>query len=132
MSEDKLTDNKKILIVEDEGILLELLTDKFQNSGFKVKGVQTGEEGLKLALNDRPDLILLDIILPKMDGLTMLRKLRKDSWGKEVPVIILSNLGDHKKVIEAIEIGVYDFLVKSNVKLSEVVDQVRQVLNHEA
>lgn len=125
-------DMKKILIIEDEGILLELLTDKFVNSGFNVKGAQTGEMGIKLALKDHPDLILLDIILPKMDGLAMLKKLRKDTWGKGVPVIILSNLGDHKKVIEALEIGVYDFLVKSNVKLSEVVKQVREVLNHEA
>lgn len=121
---------KKILLVEDEAVLLELLADKFKDSGFFVSTAQNAETGIKLALQDHPDLILLDLILPKMDGLTMLRKLRKDSWGKEVPVIILSNLNDQKKISEAMRIGVYDFLVKSNVKLADVVKQVKEVLLH--
>lgn len=125
----KKTDSeKKILIIEDEKVLLELLSDKFQDCGFIVNCAQSAEAGIRLALKNHPDLILLDIILPKMDGLTMLRKLRQDSWGKEVPIIILSNLGDQNKVMEAMKVGVYDFLVKSNVKLSEVVEQVREVL----
>lgn len=119
---------KKVLMIEDERMLLDLLLDKFKDSGFAAEGAQSAEAGIKLALKNHPDLILLDIILPKMDGITMLKKLRKDKWGKGVPVIILSNLDDQRKVSEAMKIGVYDFLIKSNVKLSEVVSQVRAVL----
>ncbi|OGE19736.1 hypothetical protein A3J19_01000 [Candidatus Daviesbacteria bacterium RIFCSPLOWO2_02_FULL_41_8] len=119
---------KKILLIEDEVVLLELLAGKFNDSGFAVTTAQSAEAGIKLALRSHPDLILLDLILPKMDGLTMLKKLRKDKWGIGVPVIILSNLNDQKKISEAMKIGVYDFLVKSNVKLAEVVEQVREVL----
>lgn len=119
---------KKILIIEDEKILLDLLFEKFEDSGFEVNCAQSAEIGIKLAIQKHPDLILLDVILPKMDGLTMLKKLRQDKWGKEVPVIILSNLDDQKKVSEAMKIGVYDFLIKSNVKLSDVVKEAREVL----
>ncbi len=119
----------KILIIEDETALLELLSDKFTDSGFRVFSSETGEEGMRLALSKHPDIILLDIILPKMDGLTMLKKLRLDKWGKEVPVIILSNLNDQEKVSEAMRIGVYDFLVKSNVKLTDMVEEVREALS---
>ncbi len=119
---------KNILLIEDEVVLLELLADKFKDSGFAVTCAQSAETGIKLAFRSHPDLILLDLILPKMDGLTMLKKLRKDKWGKGVPVIILSNLNDQKKISEAMKSGVYDFLVKSNVKLAEVVEQVREVL----
>lgn len=121
---------KKILIVEDEVVLLDLIADRFIDSGYKVEKASTAEVGIKKALEYRPDLILLDIILPKMDGLTMLKKLRKDKWGSSVPVIVLSNIGDQKKVSEAISIGVYDYLVKSNVKLSEVVEEVREVIGN--
>lgn len=124
----KANNHKTILIVEDEKDLLELLSDKFLSSGFQVIGVQNGEEGIGQAITNQPDLILLDIILPKMDGLTMLKQLRQDSWGKGVPVIVLSNLSDQKKISEAIQIGVYDFLIKSNVKLADIVNQVREVL----
>ena len=126
---NKMNDQKKILLIEDENILLELLSDKFKDSGFRVSCAQSAEIGIKLALRNHPDLILLDIILPGMDGLAMLKKLRHDSWGKDVPVIILSNLNDQTKVSEAMKIGVSDFLVKSNVKLSDIVKQVKEVLN---
>lgn len=119
---------KTVLVIEDEKILNDILSDKFNDSGFKAISALDAETGLKLALRNRPDLILLDILLPKMDGLSMLRKLRQNSWGKDIPVIILSNLSDQKRVSEAMEVGVYDFLIKSNVKLSEVVEEVREVL----
>lgn len=119
---------KTILVIEDEKILNDVLSDKFNDSGFHVMSALDAETGLVMALKNRPDLILLDIILPRMDGLSMLRKLRQNSWGKDIPVIILSNLSDQKRVSEAMEIGVYDFLIKSNVKLSDVVEQAREVL----
>lgn len=126
---NKINYQKKVLVIEDEAALSDLLSEKFTQEGFRVRSAESAETGIKLALHFHPDLILLDIILPGMDGLAMLKKLRHDSWGKGVPVIILSNLNDQKKVSEAMKIGVYDFLVKSNVKLADVVKEVREVLS---
>ena len=73
---------KKILIVEDEEIMLKALVEKFSSEGFEVVQAIDGEEGLKKALCEKPDIILLDILLPKMDGMAVLKKLREDTWGK--------------------------------------------------
>lgn len=117
--------SKKILIVEDEGSLSKILVDKFNNEGFLVLSANNGKKGLALALEAKPDIILLDIVMPQMDGMTMLGKLRKDKWGMTVPVIILTNLNDAEKVTEGIQHGVYDFLIKSNWKINDVVKKVR-------
>jgi len=115
---------KTILIVEDEISLCNALRDKFAGEGFSVLSAKDGEEGLKLALSERPDLILLDIIMPVMDGITMLAKLREDTWGNNAKVIILTNLSDNEKVAEALARGSYDYLVKSNWKIEDVVAKV--------
>jgi DNA-binding response OmpR family regulator len=120
---------KKILIVEDEATLLELIADKFISEGFEVFQATSAEKGIKLALKNKPDLILLDIILPKMDGIAMLRQLRKDPWGKSVPVIISSNVTDQSKVSEAMKLKVYDYIVKTNLVLNDLVKQVKEVVN---
>lgn len=121
--------NKKILIVEDEESLLKLLSESFIENGIDVLGAVDGEQGLKMALEEHPDLILLDIILPKMDGITMLKKLREDERGKDVKVIILSNLSDSERVEEAMQKGVYDYLIKSNWNLADVINKVKEKLN---
>lgn len=118
---------KKVLIVEDETVLLEIFADKFISEKFDVSQSTTAEEGIVLALKNKPDLILLDIILPKMDGLTMLKMLREDSWGKTVPVIILSNVTDQEKISEAMKLGVYDYIIKTNLILNDLVKQVKEV-----
>jgi len=120
--------NKKILIVEDEEPILRALVDKFTREGFETLEARNGEEGLEIALREHPDLILLDIIMPKMDGMTMLHKLREDTWGEQVPVIILTNLSEAEKMKEAMEAGVFDFLVKTNWRLEDVVKKVREKL----
>lgn len=124
--------DKKILIVEiveDEPSLIEALRNKLNKEGFSVLEARNGKIGLDLALKERPDLILLDIIMPVMDGLTMLQELRKkDEWGKNVPVIILTNLSDDKKVMEAVKEGSYDYLIKSDWSINEVISKVRERL----
>ncbi|MBI2013355.1 MAG: response regulator [Candidatus Colwellbacteria bacterium] len=120
--------NKTILIVEDELPLLNVLYEKFGREGFNVLKAVNGEEGLKNALSNKPDLILLDIIMPKMDGITMLRELRKDEWGKSAKVVILTNLSSATSVDEGIRHGVFTFLVKTNWKLEEVVSKVKTLL----
>jgi len=123
--EDK---SKTILIVEDDGSMLEALVEKFSSSKFDVLSARNGVEGLELALSKHPDIILLDIIMPKMDGLSMLRKLKEDRWGAFAPVVILTNLSDSQKLSEALEIGVVEYIVKAEVKLSDIVFKVKRVL----
>src|SRR5258705_9948628 len=93
---------KTILIVEDDQILLEMYRDKFQVSRYGVITGLNGEDGLAAALRHHPDLILLDLAMPKMDGMTVMKKLREDQWGNIVPVIILTNLNLDGRMLEEI------------------------------
>ena len=121
---------KKILIIEDEGALLEVLSDKFLRDGFEVVKAGNGEEGLTAAKSSHPDLILLDIIMPAMDGLTMLKKLRNDAEGQGIPVIIISNLSEVEKISEILgtKKGVLEHIVKSHWSMDELVKKVKQTL----
>lgn len=126
--------NKKILIVEvveDETSLRKALGDKLVREGFTMLEAQNGEEGLATALRERPDLILLDIVMPKMDGLTMMKKLRgENEWGKNVPIILLTNLSaDSEEMNKAItDCGPAYFLVKSNWTMSELLEKIKERL----
>ena len=117
---------KRILIVEDENNLLKVLKEKFVSEGYEVLGAGDGATGLQHALTEKPDLILLDIVMPIMDGMTMLKKLRADDWGKDVPIILLTNLNSADKVADALEKKVYDYLVKADWTLSDVVKKVKE------
>lgn len=119
---------KIILIVEDDESMLEALTDKFESSGFDIISAKNGEEGLILAFEKHPDLILLDIVMPKLDGLSMLKKLKQDQWGAYAPVMILTNLSDSQKLAEALEIGVVEYVIKAEVKLSDIIYKVKRIL----
>jgi DNA-binding response OmpR family regulator len=124
-----MTDNaKKILIVEDDTSLRQALRDKLSIEQFVVLEAKNGEEGLEIALRDHPDLILLDVMMPVMDGLTMLDLLRKDDWGRGAKVIFLTNLSDNVSISKAIEEGSYDYLVKSDWKIQDVVAKIRERL----
>lgn len=120
--------NKKILIVEDDATLLLALADSLTQTGFEIIKARDGEEGLTAALCDHPDLILLDIVMPKMDGITMLKRVREDAWGKDVKVIMLTNLSDNEKIAEAIAQRSQDYLVKSDWKIDDVVAMIREKL----
>ena len=118
--------NKKILIVEDEAPLRNAVTDILTFEGFTVLQAKNGQEGLDLALKEHPDLILLDLMMPIMDGLTMLEKLRQDAdFGKTAAVILLTNINDPEKVAMATEAGSYDFLVKSDWNIEDVVRKIK-------
>lgn len=126
-----MTKEKKysVLIVEDETALLEVLEDHFTREGFEIFVAKDGKVGLDMALKKQPDIILLDIIMPIMDGIMMLELLRKDKKCKDIPVIMLTNLSDASRVEEARKQGVYDYLVKSDWKLDDVVKKVKEKLN---
>jgi DNA-binding response OmpR family regulator len=118
--------NKKILIVEDEAPLRNAVSDILTFEGFTVFQAKNGQEGLDLALVEHPDLILLDLMMPVMDGLTMLEKLRHDQeYGKGASVILLTNINDPEKVAQATEAGSYDFLVKSDWNIEDVVKKIK-------
>ena len=118
----------KILIVEDEEVLLGVLKDRFENEDFDVLVAKDGADGLMLALDKQPDVILLDIIMPKLDGLSMLKKLRTYERGKNIRVIVMTNVNDSKEVHEALANGARDFLVKSDWVISDLVTSVRNQL----
>lgn len=121
---------KIVLITEDEPPMLRILTDKLTESGFETLQAKNGEEGLSLALQHHPDLILLDILMPKLDGLTMMNKLREDTWGKTVPIIVLTNVSaDTDETLQAIiKTQPAYYFVKSNSKLDDIVEKVKELL----
>lgn len=123
---------KKILIVEDDLPVLNALVDKLTREGFIIFQAQNGEEGLIMANKTQPDLILLDIIMPKMDGLEMMKKLRAESeWGKNVPIILLTNLSpDDDRTIKGVSEGEPRYyLIKTDWSIADVVEKAREVLN---
>lgn len=123
---------KTILIIEDELPMLKALSDKFTLEGFEILEAKDGEEGLKTATSKKPDLIILDIFMPVMDGKTMFEKLRQNAWGKTVPVIILTNLNpDDKTLDELMKNGPSYYFIKSKWKLEELVSKVKKELGEE-
>ena len=125
-----MPNNKTILIVEDHAPVRVALVEKLQHEGMKALEAKDGEEGLAIALKEKPDLILLDIIMPRMSGMTMLDELRKSGdWGKSVPVIILTNLNPDDKIMrEVVETEPVFYLVKADWKIEDVISKVKEVL----
>jgi DNA-binding response OmpR family regulator len=119
---------KKILIVEDEQSLLNLLRDEFTHAGFEVFKASNGQEGYDVALEKHPDVILIDILMPIMDGITMFKKLSEHKEFLTVPGIILTNLNDSKTISAALESGAYDYLVKSDQEPKDLVKKVKEKL----
>lgn len=120
-----------IEIVEDEASLRNALHDKFAHEGFNVLRAKDGDEGIEIALREQPDLILLDIAMPKLDGISMMRKLRTENqWGRHVPIILLTNLSPDNELMnrEINENQPAFYLVKSDWKIDDVVKKAREVL----
>jgi DNA-binding response OmpR family regulator len=122
-------DGKKVLIIEDESTTLKALFEELEEAGLKVSSATDGESGLKVARDQKPDIILLDILLPKMDGLSVLKTLRKDDQTRDIPVLMLTNFSATDKVSEAIEMGASGYMVKSAQSVSDVVDKVKKELS---
>jgi len=121
------TQSRKILIVEDEQDMRRVIAAKCAEYGFSTLEATNGEEGLNRALKEHPDVILLDLEMPKMDGVEMLKELRKDEWGKDVPVVVLTNFKDSEKVADVLGAGAYDYVVKGG-ELEDIMKIVRQKL----
>jgi DNA-binding response OmpR family regulator len=118
----------KILVVEDEAFLLDLYETKLEQEGYEVIKANNGVEGLSLAQLELPRLILLDILMPQVDGYEMLGLLKKGEKTKNIPVIIFSNLSQREEIEKGLELGANDFIIKTSVTPSELVDKVRSFL----
>ena len=119
---------KKVLIIEDEKILAVMYKDKFSQAGFEVVLAFESEEGLVLAKKEKPDLILLDILLPRENGILFLNQLRKIPEISSIPVVAFSNYDDPKTKKEAFELGVKDYLIKTNYTPNEIVEKIKNYL----
>jgi DNA-binding response OmpR family regulator len=112
----------KVLIIEDEAPLRVALVEKFSQECSNVLQAHNGQEGLEVALKEHPDLILLDLMMPKMDGFQMIRQLKLDDWGKSAKVLILTNFSEDSLDIQELKREGYEVLVKTDNSLEEIVE----------
>jgi CheY-like chemotaxis protein len=129
-SPDKIKDNSgKILLVEDDPMVVRMYSRKFKIDGFKVALAFNGENGLEELKKERPDIILSDIMMPKMSGLEMLQIIKADPQYKDLPVVMLTNLGDRPEDVEKCkELGAEDYWVKANMQLEEIAVKIKTIL----
>ena len=116
---------KTILLVEDEPTLQKTLSLALAQEGYDVKSALDGEIGLRSAREIKPDIVLLDLILPKMDGFEVLDELKKDEGTKNIPVIVLTNLESAQDIEKALSLGASNYLVKANYDLKDVIEKVK-------
>ncbi len=119
---------KNILFIEDESALQRTIGDILKSKDYRVIKALDGESGLRSAKEERPDLILLDLILPRMDGFKVLKGLKTNEETKNIPVIILTNLEETEDIQKALELGATTYLVKSSYTLEEVVKKIEKAL----
>lgn len=123
------TEKINVLIVEDDSFLANIYKTKFEMEGFKISVSENGEVALVDVKKKKPAIILLDILLPKLDGFAVLSKLKEDKDTKDIPVILLTNLGQKDDVQKGLDMGAVDYLIKAHFKPSEVVEKVKKVLS---
>ena len=120
----------KILIIEDERILVNVLEEKFTKEGFEVKAAYSAEEAETILKKFRPDIILLDLLLPQKSGFDMLKELKSNPETKSISVIIVSNLGEAENLKKGLAMGADDYLIKAQHPLKEIIEKVKRTLRH--
>ena len=123
-----MANQRTILIVEDDGFLVQMYAAKLEMEGFKVVAAIDGEKALRQVKKEVPDLILLDLLLPKKDGFQVLEELKKDSAVKDIPVVVLSNLGQKEDIDRCMLLGAKDYLIKAHFIPSEVIEKIKKLL----
>ena len=119
---------KKILVIEDDKFLRELISQKLLHEGYDITEATDGEKGLEAVKKEKPDLVLLDLILPGVDGFEVLAKIKEDSIMAQIPVIILSNLGQKDDIEKGLKMGAVDYLIKAHFTPAEIIEKIRVVL----
>jgi DNA-binding response OmpR family regulator len=120
---------KKIAIIEDDEAISQMYSFKFKAEGFEVESAENGIKGLELIKQMKPDIILLDIMMPEMNGDEMLAKMRKTNWGKNIKVIVLTNLGEEEIPESVSHLGVLDIVVKAQYTPTQVIELVKKLLS---
>lgn len=120
---------KQILLVEDDPFLIDIYTTKLKEVGFDVEAVSNGEEAFLKIKELKPDLLILDIVLPQINGWEILKEIKKDETLKNLKIIILSNLGEKTEVEKGFELGAIKYLIKAHYTPSEVVEEIKKTLN---
>lgn len=120
--------DKVILIVEDDKFLRELISQKLVKEGYKISSAVDGEEGLNKIKEEKPGLVLLDLILPGIDGFEVLSKMKGDPSLAQIPVIILSNLGQKEDVERGLKMGAVDYLIKAHFTPGEIIEKMKNIL----
>jgi DNA-binding response OmpR family regulator len=128
MEKKKTAKKKKILLIEDEKILSEMYKQKFTQAGFEVFSSSESEEGLEMAKKEKPDLIVLDILLPRENGIIFLKWMKEEPEISSIPVMVFSNYDDPETKKEARELGIKDYLIKANYTPNGIVEKVKQYL----
>jgi DNA-binding response OmpR family regulator len=123
-----MSQKKKILLVEDDAVLRETLVEFLKKEDFDAVSAPDGGQGLKVAQEENPDLILLDIILPRKNGYEVLGELKKNDKTKDIPVVILTNLASLDDIEKALNLGATNYLVKGDYKLQEIVEKIRSIM----
>lgn len=118
----------KILIVEDEAVLSKVLKEKFERSGFECLVASNGEVAITMARDGKPDVIVLDLVLPKKNGFLVLEEIKGDAGMKLIPIVVVSNLGEDSDIKKALALGAADYFVKSQHPINEIVEKVKSVL----
>jgi len=118
----------KILIVEDDKFLRELITQKLTTEGYEVSEAIDGESGIKKVKEEKPNMILLDLILPGIDGFEVLSQIKEDPVLAQIPVVILSNLGQREDIEKGLKLGAQDYMVKAHFTPGEIIEKVKSVL----
>ncbi len=126
MTKDKI----KILLIEDDSFLLSMYATKFSMENFEVITAEDGEKGVRSAAKELPDIILLDILLPKINGFEVLKQLKANKLTRYIPVILLTNLSQRSEIEQGLAEGAEDYLIKAHFMPSEVVDKIKQVLEN--
>ena len=119
---------KTILIIEDDQFLRELIVRKIINEGFSALEAESGEQGIEKTKKEKPDLILLDLILPGIGGFEVLKKIKEDKNSSSIPIIILSNLAEPEEMEKGLKMGAVDFLIKAHLTPREIIDKIKSVL----
>lgn len=119
---------KKILFIEDEFTLQKAMEEALRKEGYEVIQALNGKAGLNMVKSEKPDLVLLDIILPKMDGFQVLEQIKRNKETKNIPVIILTNLGDAEDIEKSLSLGATTYLVKSDHSLNEIIEKIKETI----
>lgn len=124
-----MTEKTKVLIIEDEEMLVNMYISKFEKEGYQAEKAENGRLGLEQARAIKPDVILLDIMMPEIDGFMVLKDLKTDTATKNIPIIMLTNLGQEEDIKKGNKLGATDYLVKANLTPAQVVKKVKEVLS---